>query len=178
MSHTLILGVTESGKSTYAKWVCSGLRKRGIKTLVLNPYNDPTWEADEISSDPAYVFWYAQRHLHHAIFLEESGDALQRDPLYDWFTCRARHWGHKSFVITQRLQDVRPALRNNCTQAVVFASETMDCRELASRYREPILLNVEKFRPGQCIIASQFADALIGQLDWKNKRIIAGPVKR
>ena len=167
-----------SGKSTYAKWVCEGLKKRGIKTAVLNPYLDPDWNADISFDDPWAMLAWAKQNQKYAIFLEESGEVLQREPAFNWFTCRARHWGHKTFVITQRYQDLAPALRNNCTQGVIFAAETMDCRDIASRYREPILLNVEKFQPGQCFIVSQFADTLIGQLDWKKRQIICRPIRK
>lgn len=178
MAHVLVVGCTMSGKSTYAKWVCAGLKKKGIRTLVCNPYFDPEWDCETQFHNAHDLLQVARAEKSCAIFLEEAGDTLKRELCFNWFTCRARHWGHKVWVITQRLQDLNPALRNNCTEAVVFASRQDDCDTLASEYREPLLRDVEKFPKGQFYSVGQFADTLIGQLDFRHRRILARTVRK
>lgn len=170
MPHTLIVGVTESGKSTYAKLVCEGLKSRGFPTAVLNPYGDPTWKADFQTANADELLEYCRQPFKKAVFLEEA-DCLAKEPRFNWFTCAGRHAGCQIWVVAQRLQMLSPALRNNCTESVVFCSETVDTQILANRYREPLLAKVGRFRKGQFFILSQFADTRIGLLDFAKRQV-------
>lgn len=169
MAHTLVLGVTQSGKSTYSKWVCERLTKKGIETAVLNPYRDPGWICSSQHMDPSKLLDLCLTPGRRCVFLEEAGDTLDRDPRYNWFTTVGRHAGNQVWVISQRMESLNPTLRNNCVDAVVFASEIGDTKLIANRYREPRLLRVEKFRPGQFYMVSQFSPLLTGQLNWDRK---------
>ena len=53
MPHSLIIGMTESGKTTLATEICRDYRARGIKTIVLDPMYDQRWDADFLTTDKA-----------------------------------------------------------------------------------------------------------------------------
>src|SRR6516165_7136640 len=76
MSHCLIFGMTESGKTTLAKRLAQRYRYHEVKVIVLDSLNDPGWSADFQTTDPdefLQVFWESRRC---AIFIDEAGDAV------------------------------------------------------------------------------------------------------
>ena len=77
MAHSLILGMTESGKTTIAKELAKRLKSSGHPVIVLDPMHD-AWEADFQTDDQnefLNVFWQAQK-CH--VFIDESGGAIIR----------------------------------------------------------------------------------------------------
>jgi len=78
MAHALILGMTLSGKTSIAKTLCAKYKASGVKTIVLDPMNDPAWQADFRTYDPEEflnILW-ASRQC--AVFIDESGDMVGR----------------------------------------------------------------------------------------------------
>jgi DNA helicase HerA-like ATPase len=63
MAHSLILGMTESGKTTLAKRLAQHYKSRGIGVIVLDPLNDD-WPCDFKTADPdefLRVYWIPDR---------------------------------------------------------------------------------------------------------------------
>ena len=118
MAHNLILGMTESGKTTLAKELCLRLKARGISTLVLDSLSDPGWEADFITENPdEFLSVYFDPNTRYcAAFIDEAGDYAGR---YDWAmvksATRGRHWGHMNFYISQRGIQIARTIRDQCS---------------------------------------------------------------
>lgn len=172
-AHTLVIGVTESGKSTYCKFLCEALTRKGNHTCVLNPFGETDWHCDAQSPDPDTVMAYCHSLGKRSVFLDEAGDSLAREPRFDWFTSGSRHKGNSVYVISQRCNDLTPRLRNNCTELVVFSCEADDAGFLAKKYRDKRIVAAAKFRPGQFFIVSQFRPLLVGELNWQKRQITA-----
>lgn len=154
--HTLVLGTTGGGKSTYCKWLAEGLRKARKHVVLFNPYNQPGWNYDFASSNPDEVLKYCHQPFPKYVFLEEVS-SLNADEKYDWFTTFSRNCHCQVWVIAQRMTKmISPNLRTNCEEVVLFKSSLSDCRELADEYREPRILRVEKFRVGEFYHISAF----------------------
>src|SRR5271154_7447046 len=101
MAHSLVLGMTESGKTTLAKRMAWRYQARDVKVIVLDPLCDPEWQADFQTSDPEEflsAFWASQKC---AVFIDEAGQSIGRyNEVMQRTATRGRHWGHAVHFVT------------------------------------------------------------------------------
>jgi hypothetical protein len=166
--HTLVLGTTGSGKTSYCRWLAAALRKNRHHVVVFNPRMQPGWECDFESPNIAEVKKYCQQPFKKAVFLEEAS-YLNRSAEWDYFTTYARNDGCSCWIIAQKLKMLSPNLRDNCEEVVLFRSTFSDTRELADEFRERSLADVEKFEKGQFFVISGDAPMRESKLDWTKK---------
>lgn len=174
MPHSLIVGVTLSGKTTLAKMIAKGLKDRGHKIAILDPMKDREWIeiADFSTHNPDAFLAYAKRTKSHFLFVDESGTAIGRyNRAMDWLTTTGRHLGHSVTLICHRTTNLAPTIRDNCTTVYVFAVSEEDSIALAKAYREPSLRNVAKFRQGQFYKVGQFCETQIGVIDFRKRTL-------
>lgn len=171
MAHTLVLGQTGAGKSTYCKWLCKAL-KPTIETIVYNPHSQPGWDCDFQSADPQAIRERVEqvgREGYPCVLFLEEASALSKDPQWDWFTTFSRNCGCTCYVIAQRLKMLSPSLRSNCESVILFRSATSDTREIADEYREPALLDVGKIPNGEFYVVRGDAPLMKSHLDFRRK---------
>lgn len=136
--HSLICGVTESGKTTLAKAVTQRLRKKGARVMVYDPVYYPgeshPWgagcfiytEPDEFFADVAKP----ENHGSH-LFIDESGELFtQGDRDRFWLLTRGRHYGYSVNLIAQRPKMLAPTIRTQCSTAYVFRLAADDLDEV------------------------------------------------
>ena len=157
MAHVLILGMTESGKTTLARRLAARYKANGAGILVLDPIGDPRWNADFMTSDPEeflHVFWQSQRCM---AFIDESGDAVGRyDRAMIRTATRGRHWGHACHYITQRAVDISRTVRDQCSQLYLFASSMDDGKVHSREWNKPELMNCHTLQRGEYYSAPRF----------------------
>ena len=152
MAHTLIIGMTESGKTTLAKKLCENYRKRGISTIVLDPLWD-NWNANFQTSDPNEFMQIVSNPQTQrcAIFIDESAESIgQYNKEMFWLATRARHYGHNSHFIVQRTKQLSPTVRGQCRFLYMFNSPIVDCKDLANDFNEPRLIGGADLEQGKC----------------------------
>ena len=140
MAHTVIMGMSESGKSTLAKRIANSFQAQGIKVIVFNPLRDwwsdpvPDLQTDNISE----VTRVAKLSWSCAIFIEECSDVSTKQ--IKWFATQARHRGHASHFIAQRGKGmVAPTIRDQCRYLACFRVSLDDAKTLAAEYTKPEL---------------------------------------
>ena len=107
MSHSLVVGMTESGKTTLATRMSDIYKKAGIPVLVLDTFMDSRWSADFITDDIENFLWHFWRSKNCAVFIDESAEAIGRyNQVMIQTATKGRHWGHNCHYITQRGQDL------------------------------------------------------------------------
>lgn len=167
MAHSLILGQTESGKTTLAKRLSKQFTAAGKNVLVLDPMNDPEWTAAFRTSDNAKfleVFW-ANRSCY--VFIDESGDAVGRyDELMQQTATKGRHWGHSCFYLSQRGAQLNATVRAQCRHLFLFTSSVADCKILANEYNSPDLLTATALPQGHYMHKARFGPVERGKL-WE-----------
>lgn len=165
MAHSLILGQTESGKTTLAKRLSHYLKQERQEVIVLDPLNDPEWAADFRCADPKQfldVFW-SSRQCH--VFIDEAGDMVGRfDETMQQTATSGRHWGHSCYYISQRGAMVSPTVRAQCRHVFLFASSFKDCKVLSEEYNCPELLQAVDFPAGRYLHKERFKPVEIGEL--------------
>lgn len=135
MSHTLLLGRTGSGKTLYAKAKCFELSKITDKQIVIfEPFYKTKW----LSYKPILHFQniyalqdYLKTHSNCVVFIDESGEALNRDITLNYLATRTRHNNHDITFITQRANQLLPTIRNNCENFVSFYCSKSDSIQLS-----------------------------------------------
>jgi len=157
--HSLIIGMTESGKTCLAKQMAAAYRARGVGVLVLDPLADPGWETDYITSDPDQfieIFW-ASRSC--AVFIDEAGDAVGRyDAVMAKTATRGRHWGHNCHYITQRGAQLAVTVRDQCSNLFIFCTALNDAKTHANEWNQPELVNCPTLKKGEYYHVSRFGD--------------------
>lgn len=134
MTHVLIVGQTESGKTTLAKRMIPAYRRVGIASLVLDPHNDD-WGADFQTTDPDHFLEVARRSMSCACFVDESGQSVGRyNTEMQWLATAARHWGHKSHFLTQRPAQIAVTVRDQCSHLYCFCISSDDGKLLANEF--------------------------------------------
>ena len=155
--HVLILGMTESGKTSLARAMCHAYKARGISTLVLDPLNDPRWQADFQTSNPAdflRVYWANKKC---AAFIDEGGLVAGRfDDTMITTATQGRHWGHNNHYISQRATLLSLTIREQCSELYLFAMAKAGCKSLAEDFNKPQLLEASEFLDGTYFRCGRF----------------------
>jgi predicted AAA+ superfamily ATPase len=150
MAHSLILGMTESGKTTLAKQLAAKYKKAGINVLVLDPLNDPTWCADFQTTDPdefLSILWQSRKC---AVFIDEAGESAGRyDKAMIKTATKGRHWGHNVHYLTQRGALLSTTIRGQCSQLFLFLSGKNDGKLHAEEWAKDELKNCNNLNRGE-----------------------------
>lgn len=157
MAHSLILGMTESGKTTLARKLAAYYKAQGIGVIVLDPLKDPLWQCDFITADQdefLEVFWNSQSCM---VFLDEGAESVGRyDKAMRKTATQGRHWGHCCHFITQHGTDLSPVVRGQCRHLFLFASARQQGEVLAKEYNQPELISCTDLKQGEYLHFSRF----------------------
>jgi hypothetical protein len=157
MAHSLILGMTESGKTSLAKQLARGYKERGIGVLVLDPMNDPEWACDYKTDDVdefLSVYWNSRRC---AAFIDEAGEAVgQYDTAMHRTATKGRHWGHANHYISQRGTMIACTVRDQCSHLFLFATALKDSKIHAAEWNADILKSANALKQGEYYHSTRF----------------------
>lgn len=135
--HVIIVGMTDSGKSTLAKALCRAYRRRGIETLVLDPTRANDWGASFQTHDVdefLRVYW-ARETEYCMAFFDESGVSIghfNREAQAP--ATMGRKKGHLNHFIVQRLTQISPNVRGMCSELYLFRCSRSDALTLADEF--------------------------------------------
>lgn len=168
--HVLIVGMTEAGKTTLAKMMCEGFKKRGLQVAVLDPLQDQGWKSDFITTDASKFLAYAKTHENHMLFVDEGATALDKyDVTMRWLATTSRHKGHSSHFIAHGVTDLNPVIRKMCSKAFIFATDATSADMLADDWNQPGLRKLEGLKRGEFYIVARFSPLQKGRIDFKKK---------
>lgn len=132
--------MTCSGKTTLAINLTRQYKRKGYGVLVLDPLLDKRWNADFITDDPNRFLESAKRSRNCKLFLDESGETVGRyNEQMFWLATRARHFGHQSHFITQRVVQLNRTCRDQASHLFVFRVSYLDAKTLAIDWSNPQL---------------------------------------
>lgn len=161
MSHTLIVGMTESGKSTLAAQLSKAYHDRGIGVIVLDPLLDPRWQADLITADSNYFLSVVQHPDTRscAIFIDECGEMIGHYQHEMFFVAtRGRHMGHNCHFITQRAKQLSPTVRDQCSFLALFSCSYPDAHEMSLNFNRPELKQANILQKGDYFFCGRWGD--------------------
>lgn len=165
MPHSVLVGITECGKTTLGIEMAKAYKAQDVGVLVLDPFKDPRWDADFITSNPdefLNVLWDSEKC---ACFIDESADMIGRyDKLMIQTATRGRHWGHNMHYLTQRGQELSKTVRSQCRHLFLFSICLDDAKIFAKEYNKNELLEVVDFPAGEYYHAQRFKPLERGKL--------------
>jgi len=133
--HVLILGITQTGKTTLAFNLAHKYSEAGINVLVLDPDKRTGWGADYLTDDPEAYLEVVKVNQSCALFIDESGQMIGRYAReMAWLATNSRKWGHKAHFITQRATQLDTTVRNQCTTIFLFKQSLNDTKILANEF--------------------------------------------
>lgn len=119
--HAAIFGPTMCGKTTLAKELCADFERRGIRTIVLDPY-DAEWPCTFQTRKIGEFLKTAKTSRCCALFADEAGQLDLRDPEHEWILTGARHFGHVCHISGQTGVQLTPLGRSSVTRLFLFRS--------------------------------------------------------
>ncbi len=152
MGHMLVVGMTESGKTTLSSQLVQTYRKNNIKVVVLDPMNDPRWGADFQTRDRAQFLSIIKNPETRscAIFVDESAEMIGRYHEEMFFLAtRGRHYGHNCHFVCQRAKQLAKTVRDQCSYLALFNCSFDDSRELANEFNRVELKNAHTLKKGE-----------------------------
>lgn len=143
ITHSLICGVTMSGKTTLARAFAQHFCKKGEKVIVYDPLgthtaNGADWgEGAIVFRDDFQFFDYLTSDgvSHAHVFIDESADLFSlenRDNF--WLATRGRHFGFQLYFIAQRPKMLAPTVRNQCGFCYMFRLSKDDSKEISADF--------------------------------------------
>lgn len=163
MPHSLVVGITGSGKSRLVREIVIPLWcRRGYAVLVLDPLSQPWPGAYWQTSDPLKFIAKAKASEKCVLIVDECSTALRGDGELEretkWLATQSRNRGHTAYFIGQRVLQMQPDVRNNCSAGYVFNQTPADARWFAEQWNIP---DVESTAPrlplGVCMRVEPFA---------------------
>lgn len=159
MAHKLIVGTTESGKSTLARAMVEGAARKGIAVIVYDPTLNPAWKADFVTADE-YEFFSAIHEAHRSditricAVVDEADTIMSMAHRHNWWLfSRGRHFGIEAIGITQRPTMVAPSVRGMPSDIYAFLIPRSDARLLAEDCAAPDLEQACELSQGEFLRA-------------------------
>lgn len=140
--HTLICGVTASGKTTLAHAIAAELAKHGHGIIVYDPVLSETaagkWpEKSVLFSDEEEFFEYLARpDVRNAhVFVDEAGEVFNLGKRHNfWLLTRGRHFGLQVYMIAQRPKMIAPTARTQASIGYVFRLAPADLKDVLADF--------------------------------------------
>lgn len=170
--HTIITGITESGKSSYAKILSNNLVSLGEQVIVLDPYRSKGWGQKVNFADDAYkLIDQLKATRSQFFFIDESSITLEKyDRSLYWLATNSRHYGHSGFFIAQRATQIHGDIRYQCSHAIVFKASFVDAKTLTEQFASDIM-PATALKQFEFLSVNTFGLYNKGIVDIKNKKI-------
>ena len=171
--HTLIIGMTESGKTTLGKKMVAHYRARGVASAVLDPLSDPGWQADYVTKNRQEFLTTVKQSRSLAVFVDEAGESVgQYEYEMHWLATRGRHYGHACHFLAQRAQQIAKTVRDQCSVAYIFACSRSDAKMLADEYNDEVLAQCNRLKKGEFFRVGRFDEAKKYRIDFSTMTVI------
>lgn len=144
--HSLICGITQSGKTTLARYIARYLVKKKQRVIVFDPTADTKtlggdWNTTEVFTDPGEFLEFVEDPKNITpdnpahIFIDESDEIFSHSQIENrWILKKGRHYGMAVYLITQRPNLIMPTARNQCTTCYMFRLTVTDSKLVLADY--------------------------------------------
>lgn len=158
MPHSMIIGMSTSGKTTLAKKLANAYTNKGINVLILDPLSDPDFVGSYKTRSPSEFIKVCRDNEHCAVFVDEAGSNVGRfDKEMVELVTRGRHWGHKVHLISQRGVQISTTARDQCTDLYMFTTSLNDCKVHANEWNSNELLTGSSLNKGEYFHTTRFS---------------------
>lgn len=159
--HWLVAGESGTGKTFWAKTRVLEAAAAGKNCLILDPFNDE-WGQDEagngenghglirVTTDRTeFLKWFWASELGFCVIDESAVSAPRGDEEMIETAIMGRHQGHICSYLCQRVAQVHPTIRGQCSHLVVFGCSARDAKLLSEEFDNDGLYEARDFPAGQ-----------------------------
>jgi DNA helicase HerA-like ATPase len=157
-AHWLYVGVTQTGKTTLARFHARKLAGAGHRIIVYDPVGTETagggWPEDSELIDDPLKFGKALKNREDAyVFVDEGADVFnQSETQNQWMLRKGRHKLLYFRVMAQRPKMLAPNVRTNCARCFMFRLAKDDAREISADFGHGPDIYNETLDTGDCIM--------------------------
>ena len=131
----MIVGMTESGKTTLAKKLAAEYKASGYGVRVYDPLSDDGWNADFQTADERQFLQAYFQSKNCRVFVDECHEvAGNHDKIIHATATRGRHYGHRNFYIAQRPTMIAVNIRSQCKHIYTFFQSPEECKVMAREF--------------------------------------------
>ena len=130
--HVGIFGPTECGKTTLARALFSAYGSAGIPGIVLDINNEEWSENCIVTADTDEFLDLIENSTGCAVFADEIGETLARNPYYANLFTRIRHNKHKMHCAGHDAASLLPVQRRQLLTLFLFCGTVESCRLFAT----------------------------------------------
>lgn len=169
--HVLIVGMSESGKTTLAKIMAAEAKRAGLPVGVLDPLGDPDFNADFQTREPGAFLEHARTQKRELLVVDESGSVIGRynEPM-QWLATTSRHFGKSVIFCVQAATQIATVVRDQCTVCYVFRCSYRNRELIADEYDQPELLTQKPLAKGEFVRVPRFGEISRYRLDFAKRR--------
>lgn len=148
--HFLVCGESGTGKTRWAIARANEAAKKGKKVIILDPFFDEWPTSAFITNDREKFLQEFWKYDECLVIVDESAITAPRGEESMIETAiLGRHQGHLIIYVCQRVQQIHPTIRGQCSHLVVFGCSARDARLLADEFDNPELETAAKLPPGE-----------------------------
>lgn len=167
--HFLIVGMTESGKSSLARAMSRKYAEAGHVPIVLDVTRNREWGSGAIIFTDAEEFLRYVKNprlvIRQPLFIEEAGIAIGKYIAdFQWITTFSRHHGMRAHIVAQRAEMVDKTLRSQCANLCAFGLPFDDAKSYAREFNGKEIMQCTTFRPGTYIHKTRYAPCVVRKL--------------
>lgn len=157
--HWIVTGISGCGKSRAMREIIIPAHRRAGRWVgVLDPLGG-TWPANWTTTDPHAFVEAAKKSRNCVWVVDEYGQftsdyATMRE--LEWLFTVARNYGHLSYALAQRVKQIPPNVRNQCSHGLIFNQQGADLADLAAMMNQPDIMQAAAFPPGVAIVVEPF----------------------
>jgi hypothetical protein len=162
--HWIYVGVTQSGKTTLARWHSRKLVAAKHHVIVYDPVGTATagggWGSGDdggsgfdFYEDPEKFMEAIAKAKDAFVFIDESADTHSHAQVENhWLLRRGRHAGLYIRLLVQRVKMLPPNVRTQCARLFLFRASRTDQREILADFgHEPDILP-DDWKKGDCLM--------------------------
>ncbi len=156
--HWFYTGVTETGKTTLARFHARTLAKAKHRVLVYDPVMTETaggaWEGcTMLPPDPEKAAKVLDSSSNCFVFIDECRDLFGHEHRENhWMLRKGRHFGLYFRLICQRPKMIPPDVRSQCSRLFMFRLAVTDSKEMAKDFGFGERLLAKELDRGDCIM--------------------------
>ncbi len=156
--HSLIIGVTNSGKSTLAKKISQIFFSKGINVFIFDPYASSNWSSQsrdfKFSKPDNFIGKINQ--LKRGVLIIDEAPLLFDDYKNEMngLMMRGRQQGLKIFLLAQRYKNLPPNSRGNANLVYAFSQSPEDTKLIKLDY--PKCPDLASFQQGEYVALTTF----------------------
>lgn len=175
--HNLMIGMTGCGKTTLLKkHIIPRFKAAGIKSAVLDPLGDPSFNADYQTKSSSEFLKFAYREKGYILIIDESGQAIGKyNAPMNALATNVRHKGNFSFFATHSVTSLPPIVRGQCANVYLFQCSRKNFELVADDFDQPTILKLPKLDVGEFYFVPRFGKVVRGKIDFKSGEVYYTP---